>query len=197
MNHTMNKGKTIMQAGKKVVDTSHGFTLVEIMTVLVIITILALFAAPEVIQWRPKLRLKSAADTLSENLQRAKIHAIKNNVSVIFTFTVGAGAPCTGGSYRFDDNAVPANMIASELFNDTTTPESTARTAGLCLEAPTAPAVIFVSGVDGFTSRGLPISASAKAVRISSANLNASGDPIYQVTQSIAGGLSLTKGTRP
>jgi hypothetical protein len=127
------------------------------------------------------------------------MHAIKNNVSVIFTFTVGAGVPCTGGSYTFTDNAVPANVIASEM----TTPDSIARNAGICLEAPTptlpaaTASVIFVSGVDGFNSRGLPINPAKKGVKLTNANLSAPGDPVYHVCQSVAGGLSLTKGTCP
>jgi prepilin-type N-terminal cleavage/methylation domain-containing protein len=177
MNHTMNKGKTIMQAGKKVVDTSHGFTLVEVMTVLVIISILALFAAPEVINWRPKMRLKRAADTLSENLQRAKMHAIKNNVSVVFTFTPGAGAPCKGGSYLITESLVVTNVVVPlETMAD-----------NVCLQATT-----FVA-TDGFTARGLPINPALKTVTLSNADLQATGDPTFRITQSIAGGLKLDK----
>lgn len=186
----MNKVKAIDYPGRKVLSTLRGFTLVELITVVAIIAILAAFAAPEVINWRPKMRLKGAADTLTENLQRAKIHAIKNNVNVVFTFAAGAGAPartCTGGSYSFVDSAVPPNTVASETFNDLTTPESTARTSGLCLQATT-----FAAG-DGFTSRGLPLVAGGGAVTLSNASLTVANDPTYSITQTTAGGIQIQK----
>ncbi len=178
-----------MKPGRKIF-TLHGFTLVELMTVVAIIAILAMFAAPEVINWRPKMRLKGAADTLSENLQRAKMHAIKNNVRVVLTFTAGTGAPartCTGGSYRFVDSSPAAIVVAAETFNDLTTPESTARTSGLCLQAST-----FAAG-EGFTPRGLTIGAGGGVVTLSNTSLTASGDPTYVITQTVAGGIQLQK----
>lgn len=183
-----------MQAGKKVVDTLHGFTLVEVMTVLVIISILALFAAPEVINWRPKMRLKGAADALSENMQRAKMHAIKNNVSVVFTFTTLATAPartCVGGTYSFVDSA--ANVVASESFNDLSTPDSIRRTAGLCLQASTFNILnIPPNPQEGFSSRGLA-SGGGGAITLSSADLVSSNDPTYVITQTVAGGIQFNK----
>lgn len=189
MNHTIIEEKTIKLTSRKIINTLHGFTLVEIMTVLVIISILALFAAPEVTSWRPKMRLKGAADALSENMQRAKMHAIKNNVSVIFTFGAGAGAPatdCTGGTYSFVDSA--GNTVASETFNDLTTPDSIDRTADLCLRITT-----FVA-LDGFSPRGLPLLIpGGGAVTLSNAKLKEATDPIYVITQTVAGGIQLKK----
>ena len=168
---------------RKVFSASKGFTLVEVITVLVIIGILALFAAPEFINWRPRMRLKGIADTLSENLQRAKIHAIKNNRNVIFTFTPAVA--CPGGSYNFTDTG--GNVVASDVMHDLTTPDTAARTTNVCLQAST-----FVAG-DGFTSRGVPINAAAKTVTISNTALNKVGDPTYVITQSVAGGVKLQK----
>jgi len=176
MDHTMDKEKEIKYCRRKSLRALRGFTLVEVMTVLVVISILALFAAPEVMNWRPKMRLKRAADTLSENLQRAKMHAIKNNVKVVFTFTPGGGAPCKGGSYLITESPVVANVVVPlETMID-----------NVCLQTT------FVA-TDGFTSRGLPIIPALKTVTISNADLNASGDPTFKITQSIAGGLKLDK----
>lgn len=168
--------------------TDSGFTLVEVITVLVIISILAVFAAPEVINWRPKMRLKSAADTLAENLQRAKMHAIKNNVRVVFTFTTGAGTPCQGGSYLITESPTVANIVVPlEIMAN-----------NLCLEPLLN--TTFVAG-DGFTSRGLPINGIERIVTISNADLydpaeTIKTDPIYIITQSVAGGLQLEKDIR-
>ncbi|MCP3892859.1 MAG: prepilin-type N-terminal cleavage/methylation domain-containing protein [Desulfobulbaceae bacterium] len=163
-----------------------GFTLVEIMVVVVIISILALFAAPNLTSWGRKMRLKGMADTFLENMQQAKIYAIKRNTSVTFNFT--AAATCPGGSYNVTDDQ-DGTVVVFDVMND---PGDTSRTQNVCLQASTFP----VTGA-GFTSRGLPKSPSAYAVTISSSDLIASGDPIYTIRRTSAGGLILDKGTNP
>ncbi len=73
--------------------TVSGFTLMEVMTVVCIIGILAAIAIPAYSTWVPDYRLKSAARDLYSNLQRAKMGAIKNNTEwrVYFDNTVSPG----------------------------------------------------------------------------------------------------------
>jgi hypothetical protein len=129
------------------------------------------------------MRLKGMADSFSENLQRAKIHAIKNNINVVFTITPAVA--CPGGSYNFTDTA--GNLVASDTMNDLSTDDTRARTANVCLSAST-----FVIG-DGFTSRGLPINAAAKTLTLRNTDLNKTGDPTYVISQSISGSIKLNK----
>ena len=70
-----------------------GFTLVEIMIVIGMITILAAIAIPAFSSWVPDYRLRSAARDLYSNLQRAKMGAIKNNTQwrVYFDNSVSPG----------------------------------------------------------------------------------------------------------
>lgn len=56
-----------------------GFSLVEIMVVLGLLSILAAIAVPNFIDWLPKYRLKSATRDLYSNMQKARIGAIKSN----------------------------------------------------------------------------------------------------------------------
>ncbi len=174
-----------MRANRKIFGTLQGFTLVEVMVVLVILSILTIFVAPELTSWKPKMRLKNAADTLFENMQMAKSYAIKNNISVVFSFTLGAPlglTSCKGGSYSFTDTA--ANVVAN-----------VAMTNNVCLKASGFDPL----GTDGFTSRALPINTAVatKTVTLSTSDLPNSGDPTYLITQAIGGGITLTKGTNP
>ena len=56
-----------------------GFTLLELMTVLVILVILAGISIPFFSTWLPDQRLKSAARDLFSNMKLAKMMAIKSN----------------------------------------------------------------------------------------------------------------------
>ena len=56
-----------------------GFTLLELIMVLVIFSILAAIALPGYLSWLPNYRLKSAARDLYSNMQKAKMEDIKEN----------------------------------------------------------------------------------------------------------------------
>lgn len=152
---------------------SKGVTLVEVITVLIIISLLALFAAPEISNWRPRMRLKDQSDQLFGNMQKAKIHALKNNVDVEFTFTIGTGSPCSGGSYSFHEVLIPANIVASGTM-----------TEGVCLSAST-----FSAG-EGVNTRGLTINGAGGVATVKHGDV---GGVWYEITLSVAGGVSIDK----
>lgn len=70
-----------------------GFTLMEVMTVICMIGILAAIAIPAFSSWVPDYRLRSATRDLYSNLQRAKMGAIRNNTQwrVYFDNSVSPG----------------------------------------------------------------------------------------------------------
>ncbi len=76
---------------------SPGFTLVEVLITLVIITIMAAIAAPAMMTMAPNMALKSAAQDLFSTIQEAKIRAIKENQNITIRFD-------TAGFYYFDDD---------------------------------------------------------------------------------------------
>ncbi len=56
-----------------------GFTVIELIVVIVLLAILTAVGVPNFLSWLPKYRLKSAARDLYSNLQLAKMAAIKAN----------------------------------------------------------------------------------------------------------------------
>jgi len=70
-----------------------GFTLVEMVIVMVIIAIGAAIAIPNLISWLPNYRLRSATQDLFNNIQLAKLTAIKQNTNCAVTF------PADGSGY--------------------------------------------------------------------------------------------------
>ncbi len=64
---------------RDIITRDTGFSLVEVVVVLSLLSILSTIAIPSFLDWLPHYRLKSATRDLYSNMQRAKIGAIKNN----------------------------------------------------------------------------------------------------------------------
>lgn len=56
-----------------------GFTLIELMIAVGMISILIAIAIPNAMKWLPDYRLKAAARDLYSNMQKAKVEAVKSN----------------------------------------------------------------------------------------------------------------------
>lgn len=63
-----------------------GFSLIEVMVVVGILTIVALIAIPNMIDWRHGLRLRAAVNEIRGDLEAARARAIKENASVSVEF---------------------------------------------------------------------------------------------------------------
>jgi len=69
-----------------------GFTLVELLIVIGLITTIAAIAIPNIISWLPGYRLRAAANDLYSNFQFAKIGAVKHNNNWAVVFNTGSNS---------------------------------------------------------------------------------------------------------
>jgi len=66
-----------------------GFTIVEMLIVIVIMAILAAVAVPNIISWRANAALSGDTRTLKADFELARSRAIKDNTSVTISFDTG------------------------------------------------------------------------------------------------------------
>ncbi|WP_051553545.1 GspH/FimT family pseudopilin [Desulfobulbus elongatus] len=131
-----------------------GFTLVELMTVIAILSVLAAVAYPLINASLPKYRLRAAARELVIDFKRAKVEAIKRNRNVLIQFTPVA-APAVGGSYTLcaDDNGNNACDAGETIISQVAMPK------GVRLREPdggSAEGNKFPNNTAGYNGRGLP-----------------------------------------
>jgi type IV fimbrial biogenesis protein FimT len=141
-----------------------GFSLIELLVVIVIFTILAAIAIPAFSNWMPSYRLRQAARDVYSNLQRAKVNAIKSNTEwrIYFDDTVNPGRYflCSGPGADGNWNNPPAlggddvvdMTFDLSVYQDVDFGNGSAATGidGWVFGSP----ISYANPVTGFTSRG-------------------------------------------
>ena len=77
-----------------------GFTLIELVIVIVVLVILAAVSVPIFLSWLPEYRLRSAADDLYAHLQHSKIQAIRNNNNWALQFVESSNSYTIYSDYK-------------------------------------------------------------------------------------------------
>ncbi len=110
---------------KMAVTKQKGFSLVEMITVLGIVSILFAIGLTGLNRWRPNFQLKGDAESFYVNLQRARVHAIKTNrtVTVLVKKKNPASVNFPRGKYTMTDDA--GASLADEVMGDGTSLENT------------------------------------------------------------------------
>lgn len=159
---------------------SKGFTLVEVLTVIVILGILASIAFPMINASLPKYRLRAAARELVIDFKKAKVEAVKRHRSVLIQFTrETVGNPEAGGSYLLCVDANNDNTCnAGEELKTVSMPRNV-RLVNTNFPAPV--------DVAGYNSRSLPWNGNLGTVRLQSSD----GTRTYLISLSSAGGVRL------
>ncbi len=87
-----------------------GFSLIELIVVLSIISVFSTIAISSFMNWLPNYRLNAAVRELYSNMQKARVEAVKTHQNVLIEFFVGAYTPGGNvGSYRvFVDKSAPS-----------------------------------------------------------------------------------------
>jgi type IV fimbrial biogenesis protein FimT len=152
-----------------------GFTMLELITAMVVLSILAAFALPNIIDWLPNYRLKSAARDLVSNIQKARMEAVRGNTDVVMTFD-GSVNP---GFYFFDtdkgENRIDFSSYGSDV--DYGTGNAALNWNGdACVQAPSIT----------FNSRG---TSNAGTIYIK----NQDNDICYAITARSSGSIKLRK----
>jgi type IV fimbrial biogenesis protein FimT len=96
----------------KIMRKNSGFSLMELMIIIAIMSVIAAIAVPSMIGWRSRSKLQGAASNLAGDLQVAKLMAIKESNFVVVDFAANG--------YRvFVDNDGNWNLDAGERLVQT------------------------------------------------------------------------------
>ena len=95
---------------------NEGFTLMEMMTVIAIIAIVAGIVLPNFIGWLPRYRLRSGAEDIQSTLQLARLGAIKQNTSSTVTFdTANHTFLATVNGQAIKEGKMPAGIVIDSI----------------------------------------------------------------------------------
>ena len=83
-----------------------GFSLIELMVVIAIISIAAGIAIPNIIGWLPNYRLGKAAGDMLSALQKARLSAIKGNTNMVVAINLGNNSYMI---FQDDGDGIPGN----------------------------------------------------------------------------------------
>lgn len=75
----------------RIVPDRNGFTLIEVMIAVAIVSILAMVAIPNYMQWNARYQLKQGTTELAGSLNLARLSAMNRNLAVTVTLALVSG----------------------------------------------------------------------------------------------------------
>ena len=107
-----------------------GFTLIELVVTMTVFAILAVIAVPSFVDYVARSRLRSAAESLVNQLALARSEAVRLHRNVLVTFNTGVGTWCSGGR-QYDPGGTVGITVADA--DATSCDCTTAAGQALCL----------------------------------------------------------------
>ena len=159
-------------------NSQKGFTLLELMIAIAIMTILAAIATPSFNVWREKSNLKAEAREVFGAFQRARSEAVTRNTNIALTFVAGSGSDGTWSI--FVDDGFGGGTADDYIQNGT---EQSIGNGRMLNGIEISTANFNSTSATGFNSRGLPLADGSVEVK--------NVDKTYTVTLSPAGSVKM------
>ncbi len=108
-----------------------GFTIIEMVIVIVIMAILAAVAVPNIISWRAKSSLGGDTRTLKADFELARSRAIRDNTNMTISFNTGNNSYSitNGVDIILSRNLTNTSINGTTLAGDSTTFDSRGRSS--------------------------------------------------------------------
>ena len=101
---------------QRMFDRSGGFTLIELMIAVAILTIAASLAIPEFLRWHAQSRLRQATSEIATQLVLARMAAMNRNKAVDVTVQVAGGLVHLSAAVSATPPAIGATIIKDKTF---------------------------------------------------------------------------------
>ena len=138
---------------------THGFSLIELMIVLLVVMAIAAIAIPNVLLAVSNVRLRGSAAALAGLLQQARIMAAKNNATYAILYGTSNGAPIAyidlnnSGSFNTGE---PVIQFSGTTIPAAGAPSGTGLPSAYVLAGDTGSGSYDNTSTLGYTGRGLP-----------------------------------------
>ena len=90
---------------------SSGFTLIELVMSIVVLSILLAVGMPSLLSMLRNSEIRNAAGSIANGMQRARAEAVARNASVLFVLCTNSLCLCTDGSNSCLWNVVPGSSV--------------------------------------------------------------------------------------
>ena len=175
-----------------------GFTLIELMIVIMMIGIIALFGIPAYKEWQEGYRLNDGVRQVKSALMLAKAKAVKDSSPVLVEFKTGTGGDGWYGVF-IDDGGGDATKANNGIFDN----GETVFREGTMPKDVTLYNVVFDAAIASngkrsayFNTRGLPFGVdSGQPVYYSGQVYVSSGDKYRRISTSSGGSIIIEKST--
>lgn len=142
-------GKALLVSNNDHNHCARGFTIIELITIMIIVLILLGVGIPTYIRWMPDMNLRSAIRNIKSDMELAKSTAIRENTSCALAFNTA-----NPGSYTVFVDDGEGGGTANNLIQDGG--EDSLKSVSMPKNVTMTGASFDTDAAVGFNSRGIP-----------------------------------------